>query len=285
MDSGANSIPADALEDIAYLSRSSNRANILDRLSRAAHTRRELTEHVAASRTTLDWIVNELKDRGWVERTTDGDYVATSAGTPLIREFRPCVESAEAIRRLGPAIDWLPVDELEIGLRHFRDATVRWPEGDDPAETVDFMNRLMSEASDFQVLTHLKPPPSLLQVTRDAVMSGRLSVKAVGTDSYSDGPLIQQSDRRDLWRDILEAGAQLYRYDGPIPCNLWIFDELVLIKKSRPGPIDESYGVPIVSENSAVRSWAEDLIDRYIADAERLDEISFLEPSVTSGES
>lgn len=285
MDAGANPIPPDALEDMAYLSRSSNRANILDLLTRGAHTRRELTEHVDASRPTLDRIVNELEDRGWIERTTDGDYVATSAGTHLIREIRPCVESVEAIRRLGPAIDWLPVDELDIGLRHFRDATVRWPAGDDPAETVDFMNQLMNESSNFQALTHLKPPASLLQVTHDAVMSGRLSVKAVGTDSYSDGPLIQQSDRRELWRDILEAGGQLYRYDGLIPCNVWIFDDLVLIKKSPPGPIDDSYGVPIVSENSAVRSWAEDLIDQYIADADRLDEDSFVESSVTPGES
>lgn len=285
MDEGENSIPTEALEDVAYLSRSPNRANILDRLSRKAHTRRELTEYVGASRTTLDRIVNELEDQGWIERTTDGDYVATSAGTHLIREFRPCVEAVEAIRRLGPAIDWLPVDELEIGLRHFRDATVRWPEGDDPAETVDFMNRLISEASEFQVLTHLKPPASLLLATRDAVVSGRLTVKAVGTDSYSEGPLNQDTDRRELWRDILEAGGQLYRYDGPIPCNLWIFDELVLIKKSRPGPIDDSYGVPIVSENSTVRSWAEDLIEQHIADAERLDEESPMKSLATSGES
>ena len=284
MTSGANRIPGDALEDVAYLSRSANRVEILDALTDRPRTRRELTEQVGASRTTLDRIVNELEDRGWAERTTDGEYVSTPTGTQLIREFRPFLESVEAIRRLDIAVEWLPVDELNIGLRHFSDATVRWPEQDDPAETIDLMNQLVREASRFRILTHLKPPASLLRETRDGVVSGRLTLEAVSTDSAPGYRGVQQSDRRELLREILEAGGQLYRCDGPIPCNLWIIDETVLIKKSRPGPIDASYGAPIVSENSAVRSWAEDLIDRYIAEADRIDEISFVESSVTSKE-
>jgi hypothetical protein len=67
----------------------------------------------------------------------------------------------------------------------------------------------------------------------------------------------------DRWRALIDAGTELHLHEGPIPCNLWIFDETVLIKKSGPEPIDESYGVPIVSDNSAVRSWASDLIDSW----------------------
>ena len=275
---------ADALEDVAYLSRSPNRAAILDTLTREAHTRRELTEHVEASRTTLDRIVNELEDRDWVERTTDGDYVGTAAGRHLVREFRPCVEAVEAIRRLGPAIDWLPVEELGIGLRHFRDATVWRPESDDPAETVDFMNQLVSEADDFRVLTHLKPPPSLLKTVHEGVTSGRLTVRGVGTESYADGPTGQDAGRLELWQDIVEAGGEVYPYGGPIPCNVWVIDEIVLIKKSGPEPIDESYGVPIVSDNPEVRSWAVGLIEEHIADAERIQPEAFLESSEPSAE-
>lgn len=284
MASDERPFAAEGLEDVAYLSRSRNRATILDSLSRGAQTRRELTEHVGASRTTLDRIVNELEDRGWVERTTDGEYVATAAGRHLIREVRPCVEAVEAIRRLGPAVDWLPVEELEIGLRHFRDATVWRPDGADPAETLDFMIRLVRETTEFRVLTHLKPPLSLLQVIQEEVASGGLSVRGVSTDSYADGSTSGQSKRPELWQDIHGAGGELYRYGGPIPCNLWVFDEVVLIKKSGPEPIDESYGVPIVSENDAIRSWAEGLIEDYIAEAERIDDEHFLEPSGTAGD-
>ena len=277
MAAGDRPLSAEALEDVAYLSRSPYRAVILDTLSRGPRTRRDLAEDVEASRTTLDRIVNELEDRGWVERTTDGDYVATAAGRHLVREFRPCVEAVEAVRRLGPAIDWLPVEELGIGLRHFRDATVWRPEGDDPVETLDFMNELVREAAEFQVLTHLKPPASLLRTIHEEVTSGRLTLRGVG-------PGTQGAEREALWQGIVAAGGEVYRYDGAIPCNVWVIDEVVLIKQSGPGAIDEAYGVPIVSENDAVRAWAEDLIEEHIAEADRIPEERFLESSGTSAE-
>lgn len=84
---------------------------------------------------------------------------------------------------------------------------------------------------------------------------------------------------------MVEFSGELYRTTVPIPCNLFILGETVLIKESGPGPIDESYGVPIVSENETVRSWALELISRYRADATRVDAEAFgEEPNVDRGE-
>jgi predicted transcriptional regulator len=110
----------------------------------------------------------------------------------------------------------------------------------------------------------------LLQAIRDGVVSGRLTLQAVSSQEHTNFPT-EQSSRRTLWRDILETDADIYLCEGPIPCNLWIIDETVLIKKSRPGSIDDSYGAPIVSTDSTVRSWARDLIDRYQNNATRID--------------
>lgn len=273
-------LPIEALEDVEYLSRSANRVVILDALTQGSSARRELEEATGVSRTTLDRIINELESRGWAERTTDGTYVATPAGTHLLEQFRPVLNSFEALRQLDDAIEWLPLDELEIGLEHFSDASVRLPKEGDPVEGVEYMTTLVRDASEFRTLTHLVPPTSLLQAMRDEVVSGRLTVEAVSSQVDTS----EQSSRRELWRDMLESGAEFYRCDGPLPCNLWIIDETVLIKKSRPGSIEESYGAPIVSANSTVRSWAHDLIDRYRADAAGIDVEIFTESPAQSGD-
>jgi predicted transcriptional regulator len=283
MTSADDAIPEDALADIDYLSRSANRVAILNGLADGATTRRELADRTGVSRATLDRIVNEFEERGWAERTPDGEYVATAAGVHVVREFRPFVESVAAVERLGEAVAWLPTDELDIGLHEFGDATVRRPENDDPAEAVEFMTGLLRESDEFRTLNHLLPPGIFERVLHDQVVSDELSVEAVTTRDVVDY-FVESPGRRERWRDVLEAGTPLFYRDPPIPCNLLLFDDLVLIKRSDTGPIDDSYGVPIVSENEAVLSWAHDLIDRYRADAVRVDTRTLTEVGAASDE-
>lgn len=270
--------PIEPLEDIAYLSRSHNRVVILDALTDGPRSRRALAELTGVPRTTLDRIVNELEEKGWAERTADGTYEATTRGTHIMRRFSPFLESVEAIHQLGDAITWLPIDELSIGLEHFNDAFVRQPETADPVETIDFMNDLLANASEFRVLAHLAPPEPLGETMYESVVSGQMSLDGVITDTlYSY--LCDNPERAERWRTLVEAGADLRWNEDPIPCNLWIFDETVLIKKSGPEPIDDSYGVPIVSDDSTVLSWAHDLIDEWMAQGTRINGGAFVENS------
>lgn len=281
MPEGGDTIPTEALEDVAYLSRSTNRIRILDALTEKPSSRRNLVEVTETSRTTLDRIVNELEQRGWAERTNDGNYVGTPAGTHLMEEVRPFVDSVEAIRRLDETVAWLPADELTIGLHHFSDAEVLRPENDDPSETVDHLFDLFREIAEFRVLAHLVSPTSLTRVMRERIAAGELTADCVLTDEHVEY-LLERPDRRARWRDMIERGADVFRVQGPIPCNMLIFDDTLFIKKSGPGPIEDTYGVPIRSENPAVRSWAHDLIDRWRDDATRLDAETFAEEPAAS---
>lgn len=76
-----------------------------------------------------------------------------------------------------------------------------------------------------------------------------------------------RSARQERWRADIEAGADVYRYEGDIPCNLLVIDETVFIKSSRSDSVKLSYAEPIVSENEIVRAWANDLIDTYRTEA------------------
>ena len=283
MTAGDTDLSTGALEDVAYLSRSANRIAILDALADGSFTRGELADLTGASRTTLDRVVNELEARGWAERTTEGTYVATAQGTHLMEQFRPFVDSVEALRRLGEAVAWLPRDELSVGLEHFSDAVVRRPEADDPVEAVEFMVELLRNTTEFRVLTHLMPPEPLGATLQERAGSSGVTLGGVVTDELVD-KLGARPERAERWRTLIEAGADVHRTEGPLPCNLWVFDETVLVKKSGPEPIDESYGVPIVSEDETVRAWAHGLIDRWKDVATRVDAEAFDEGAPVSGE-
>lgn len=262
MTSTMGGVPDAALKDIAYLSRSDNRVLVLDALTAGPHTRRELEEVTGVSRATLGRIVNEFEDRNWAERTSDGDYVATSTGHHIATQFTPFAESIEAIRRLGEAVEWLPIDELSIGLHHFSDAFVKQPDHDDPMEIIDYFTDQIRDATEIRVLTHLAPPEPFAKSMYAGITADRLTGTFVLRGELVDY-LGTRSARQQRWREFIEAGADVYRYDGDIPCNLLVIDDTVFIKSSRSDSVKLSYAEPIVSENETVQSWAYDVINTY----------------------
>lgn len=266
-------LSSDALDDVAYLARSENRVRILGALANGPRTRRDVQETTDVSRTTLDRIVNELEDRGWVERTSDGDYAATPTGKRLMNQFEPFVESVDAIDRLGKAVEWLPDEELSIGLEHFSDATVEWPEVD-PTETVDMFVGMVNGADEYYSLTHFAPPAPISRAIREGVTSGDLAMRTVATETPIEY-LREHPDRRERWRETVDGGAELFEYGGSIPCNLWIIDDVVMLKNATGEPVPDSYGSPIVSHDPTVRSWAMDLLDDYETEARPLTSSDF----------
>lgn len=271
MTAADDGLPNGALEEIAYLSRSDNRLLILTALTEGPHTRRELEEVTGVSRATLGRIVNEFEERNWAERTTDGDYVATPTGQHMVTQFTPFVESIEAVRRLGEAVEWLPTDELSIGLHHFNDAVVKRPENDDPMEVIDYFTDQIRDASEIRVLTHLAPPEPFAKSMRDGFDTNRLNGTFVLTGELVEY-LRRRSAREERWRAYIEAGADVYRYEGDIPCNLLVIDDTVFIKSSRSDSVKLSYAEPIVSDNETVWAWATDLIETYQNQADHIGE-------------
>lgn len=276
MSPTSGAVPDTALEDIAYLSRSDNRVLVLNTLTEGPHTRREIEEVTGVSRATLGRIVNEFEERNWAERTTDGDYVATPVGHHIATQFTPFVESVEAIRRLGEAVEWLPTDELSVGLQHFSDAYVKRSEHDDPMEIIDSFTDRIRDAAEIRVLTHLAPPEPFAKAMRAGFVADQLTGTFVLTGELVEY-LRTRSTRQKRWCEYVEAGADAYRYDGDIPCNLLVIDDAVFVKSSRPESVKLSYAEPIVSENERVRSWADEMVDTYRDDGRHLSAETFAE--------
>ena len=255
-----------AFEEIAYLVRSEHRSAALEHLEDGPYEPKELVELTGASRPTLGRILGELEERGWVERS-GGGYVATPVGEAIVTEFEPFRGAVEAIDRLGNAVAWIPREATPIELRHFRSATVQSLGEDDPVDALEFMTGLIQGASTWGALTHLMAPARKREAMLQGVQTDRLEAVNVLTGEVIDR-LLEGGDKRAWLQEYLEAGATVARYDGSIPCNLFVIDELVLIGDSHPGS-DNPY-TAIVSENETVRRWAMDIIDGYLADSERL---------------
>lgn len=264
--------PDAAMEDIAYLSRSKSRVRILDELTIDECSRRELEETTGIARTTIGRIINEFEERGWARRTTDGGYEATPPGTSIMSEFTPFVESVQAIRNLGELIGWLPTDEVPIGLRHFTDATVRRPEPADPMSTVTDFNARLDGVSEFQCLVGIAPPIPFEREMVEGVVNRGLDTKHVITDEELNY-LLDHPERLPRWREYVEAGANVYRYEDQIPCNIFVFDDTVIITNSQSDYGDPHVGIE--SDNSVILSWAQEVIEKYKRDAEKLDSTAF----------
>jgi predicted transcriptional regulator len=274
-------IPADALEEIAYLAKSANRLRLLGTLASGSYSRRELDELTGIARTTIGRIVNEFEERGWAERTPDGEYTTTPMGEQVVTEFTPLVESMEGIRKLGNLVTWIQAVERPLGIHHLSDATVRWIEQDDPMEVIDFFTDLMRDTSEFHTLNHLAPAVTVTKIVRDRLVADQLTATFVLTGELVD--YIQgRPDRRERWRDCVAAGADVYRYDGAVPCNLILFDERGYIANSQ-AEYGDQYTM-VESENTAVRAWAKEVIEVHKADSKPLDTGAFEDPTTAGND-
>jgi hypothetical protein len=166
-------------------------------------------------------------------------------------------------------VAWLPSDELTVGLRHFSDATVRRPEPNAVSAPSTIVTERLREATEFACLVNTAPSLGFERAMIDGVVEERLTTNHVITDAELD-VLRRDPDRAARWRTYVEAGADLYCYDGRIPCNLLVIDETVYVLDRQPEAPEG-----IESTNLAVRSWAADLVDDYRDAAEKLDAAAF----------
>lgn len=258
---------ADALEDLAYLARSRNRVKILDLLTTEELTRGDLAEQTSIASTTIGRILNELADREWVERTDAGTYAATPVGRQVIAEFTPIVSAMSVIQKLGETVAWFQTVDQPLELQHLSDATVRRPVRTDPmAPTNAYMDDLRT-ANEFYCLVGVAPTENFEQAMRDGTVERGMQVEHVITDAEFNY-LLDHPDRLKRWRQYIEAGANVYCYEGSVPCNLLIIDETLYIGKAQ-----SDYGEPytvIESTNCKVLEWGHRMIEDYREESRKL---------------
>ncbi len=274
---GSREVPSDTLAEITYLTRSKNRAKLLVTLAAttprpgqfpSGYSRRELADVTGASQPTLSRILTEFEERGWAERTTEGEYVPTPFGAHLADEFESFVSSVDVLRDLGEVAAILPTTELSIDRRHFGDATVRRLGGPQPIAFRRYLADLLRDGSaSFYVLSKDPGPATPGSEAHDRIVAGHLDYVLINPghihEYFTDIP-----EAMETGLEQVEAGAEYYIYDGEVPCNLFILDEVVVIENGHAA--DDGSRAVIESRNETVRTWALELFERYREGATKL---------------
>ena len=268
------SLPEEVLEDVAYLSRSANRLRILDVIATAPHIPRAIADETDIP--PIDPSADLSRDRRTrLGRADPRRRVRSDAnGRVVAAETERYIGAIRTIRALGDAVAWLPTEELTIGLQHFSEATVRRPEPNATMALSTFASELMREATEFACLVNIPPSLAFEEAMMNGVFDGRLRTEHV----IAEGELAvlgENAERASRWQAYVEAGADLYCYDGPIPCNLLVIDETVLVLDRQPEAAEG-----IESTNAVVQSWAHEMIEDHREDAERLGTSAFAQESI-----
>lgn len=261
-----NELDEDALQDVAYLTRSRNRVRILGSVAETPGTPSEVVDVTGVSRSTLQRILSELDERGWVQRTQEGRYEATPAGTHIVNELVPFVRSIKAIRELDEAVASLPTDSFTVGLEHFTDVAVLEPQPNDPTAPGASFVELIRDTSELRCLVEIAAPVALLTTMRDRAANGALQSEHILSESLVQ--YIRDSPHRArTWTELTQSGADVFRFDGEIPCNLFILDETVLLGTTPP-PGEGC--VLIETQRDAVQDWAHGIVDDHRMEADHL---------------
>jgi predicted transcriptional regulator len=258
---------AERMPDVAFLARSEHRFAVLDAVDETPRSRKELQATTGASRVTIGRIVTELERRGWIRSTDDG-YRTTPIGHAVAASFAGLRETLDAAAVLEPLAPSLPNDFLSLDIGHFRDASVTRPSKNDPLAAARTAAQLMNDADDVKVIAHAVTSETVASQIRATESRGQRSEVVLSTGTLEamvgDETMIEQ-----LRRLLRLEGPTMYRYDGPLPVSMGIYDdETVGIGTVDDASFPNAY---LVSSNDEVLAWAREEFAAIRDAAERLD--------------
>jgi predicted transcriptional regulator len=240
------------------------RSPVLDTLHEGPLDRRDLQERVGVSRPTIHRQVRALQEAGLVTKR-DGTFVLTPVGELAAAEFARTFEVMDTVSALGQLARWLPVQELDFGLTRLRDAEITLPRPNDPFAPTRRMLRRVHAADRVRMVTYTFLPEGD-PVTRRCVIGDEQSFEAVMDPTLVEAVLADPASAAHL-HELLAQGSHISVAPEPVPVILTVADEDVII-----GVVDEGGGAQglIVTDDEAVRAWAEETVDGYLERGERI---------------
>lgn len=253
---------AAAFDDIAYLSGSPTRVEVLQYLRDESLIRSELEDRCGASRVTLGRVLTSLEDRGWVTKD-DQAYRATSLGELVYSEFLSLCRTVGSVRKLHQVADWLP-PSFDLDPLALADAELTLGTRANPFAPVLEFAADTGEAHTHRILTPLVTPEAV-ERSWDAVVNGGQQLTLVVTEDVLD--VIRSTPQLDeqLTEMLAQEGVDARVTDEDVPYMLAIGDE-----QAHLGLIDDD-GIPralLTCSDPAAIDWCVAEFEAYWNDAE-----------------
>lgn len=256
-----------ALDALQFFAKSANSVRVFEALADGLTTSRELAEYAEASRSTVARILDEGESRGWVD-SEGSRYELTKSGAVMLDEFHGYRQTVEGLQNLGEAVEWLPSPAHSLDFRHFRDADVITPTPPTPSEPFDYVAEMIRTATELRSLVELAMTRYVKLIDEEA-RAGRLDAELVIQADWFDS-LGGEPEQVPLWW-VRAQRDEVWTYDGAIPINMHVFDDLVVIWVGERLDGDRVIRGVVVTETPAVVSWAESLYETYRTEADPLD--------------
>lgn len=259
---------SDSRDEAEFLVRSENRVRVLQRLVTGPADRATLQEAADTSRVTLGRILSDFEDRNWVRRHSS-EYRITTLGETVCEGLGVFLDSVAATQRLRDVIEYLPVEELDVPLRHLHDATVIRPTESLPSNHVHSLFRIANDAEEIRGLWSVVDM-ELFRLNRDWAVDGDASVEFVfGHDILET--YRSEFPGRYLAELTRSPDGAVYEHDEASPGTVLLIDDIVLLLLIG----ENGYEGAIESADPTIRAWAADLIERYRDRSTEVDPASF----------
>lgn len=253
----------ETLAEVEFLALSANRVRVLGSLAEGNHTRTELAEVTGASQATLGRILEDFRDRHWIQQADEG-YGATVTGRLVAEEVRDLLGVIDTERDLRGIIEYLPTDAMEFDFRSLADATIVTPSQTRPNAPLQRLLTLLRDAENVTTFSHAFNDQSLSTVA-DRV--GKSEFRAVLTRGAVDA-LAADDELRGCLRTVVAAEtASLRVYDGEIPLAVTVADDVVnILARDDDGVLQAS----VDTDHPEVVEWAQRRFEHYRVQSEPL---------------
>lgn len=253
------------IQDLEFLTRSSNRIQILETLTETDRVEKdELQAAIEADRTTLTRNLDALEERGWI-RTDNPTCTVTPAGRDIVGNLLDLEETVEVAVRLQEFFRWIPADEFDLDIQTLADAEILIPEPGDPYSMI---SRHIEKMKDMEHGYALLPFTGLhaIETAHHQIVhegaSGGIVVEPDVAETFRSN-----AQYRELAEEMVETGRFTVRvYRGSFPYAINIVDEtvhLVAVEDDEPGPMLES-------DDEDVLEWAEHTYEEHKRQADQV---------------
>jgi len=250
---------SDVADSLAFLSQSTNRAEILQLLQEEdGLDRYDIEEQVEASRRTVIRTLDALTEHGYVE-DGDGPYRLTAFGSMLADSYQRFAEETELAHELSQFLMHLPDGIFDRDLRCLEDAELITATEGSPYAVLDRTLTIRRQASQIRELSPIIEQKSIAQLAQRIRDGEPVSVEVVLSESAMEASEIHP-DHQDDQQLVNQADqTDIYLASTEIPFLLCIADDTVAIgvtNDMRPHAL-------VVSANADVKQWAEQTYEAY----------------------
>lgn len=235
---------------------------VLTAVGTEAVDKRELTEQVTVSRSTVDRGVRELERLGLIERV-NGGFRRTLVGTLALAEYDRATERLEALAAAADVLSHLPAD-VEVDPSVLLGADVVEATSETPYRPLSYQNELVRGADRIYACATAVVPPQVEFYYNELVENG-LELTVITTDATLD---LLVSEHYERLVNALDTGrCEMFLVDEPIHYSVVVAerpagDEMLV------SVYDDGIVGTIGNSRPEAVAWAEDRVEAYLADAE-----------------